>query len=127
MLKGRNMNWNVYYEMLALKKNEKDKLKEYCKFSQTYADDWFLKITLEIWRGILYLMFVFSFFYIEWFSKQINVLIIFQWFNYSILKLIVLANLSKVNPFRTISKISLCKSQSQTNLSGVLSVLSNFL
>lgn len=39
MLKGRNMNWNVYYEMLALKRTEKDKLKGYCKFSQTYGED----------------------------------------------------------------------------------------
>ncbi len=44
MLKGRNMNWNVYYEMLALKKNEKDKLKGYCKFSQTYGEDWVINL-----------------------------------------------------------------------------------
>jgi hypothetical protein len=37
MMKGRNLHWNVYYDMLALSVNEKNKLKGICKFSETYG------------------------------------------------------------------------------------------
>lgn len=37
MMKGRNLHWNVYYDMLALSANEKRKVKEICKFGQTYG------------------------------------------------------------------------------------------
>lgn len=39
MMKGRNLHWNVYYDMLALSSQEKSKLATVCKFSQTYGID----------------------------------------------------------------------------------------
>jgi len=40
MLKGRNLHWNVYYDMLALSTNEKKKLKAICKFPSTFGIVW---------------------------------------------------------------------------------------
>jgi hypothetical protein len=37
MLKGRNLHWNVYYDMLALSVSEKKKLKGICKFTSTFG------------------------------------------------------------------------------------------
>ena len=37
MMKGRNLHWNVYYDMLALSSSEKDKLKSICKFPSTFG------------------------------------------------------------------------------------------
>ncbi len=36
MLKGRNLHWNVYYDMLALSANEKKKLRG-VKFTSTFG------------------------------------------------------------------------------------------
>jgi hypothetical protein len=37
MLRGRNLHWNVYYDMLALSTAEKQKLKGTCKFTTTFG------------------------------------------------------------------------------------------
>jgi hypothetical protein len=37
MMKGRNLHWNVYYDMLALSASERQKLKGLCKFSSTFG------------------------------------------------------------------------------------------
>ena len=37
MIKGRNLNWNVYYDILALSSNEKNKLKTLCKFPSKFG------------------------------------------------------------------------------------------
>jgi hypothetical protein len=37
MIKGRNLNWNVYYDILALSSSEKAKLKGMCKFPTKFG------------------------------------------------------------------------------------------
>ena len=49
MIKGRNLHWNVYYDMLALSANEKRKVREICKFGQTYGIAWLITDTYIIY------------------------------------------------------------------------------
>jgi hypothetical protein len=37
MLRGKSMNWNVYYDMLALSTRERKKLKGSSKFEADYG------------------------------------------------------------------------------------------
>jgi len=59
MMKGRNLHWNVYYDMLALSANEKQKLKGTCKFTSTFGIAWSDNVVYGWVHDIIYdLMFI---------------------------------------------------------------------